>query len=142
MKYEKSCGAVVFTKIKNKFKYLIIQSINGIYGFPKGHVEDNETEIETTLREVYEEVKLKINVIEGFRIIDEYKIPKKDIVKTVVFFLGEFYDQKYQIQLEELLSAVLVDYETAMNLLQYESSKKILKAANDFIINLYETQNT
>ena len=49
MRYEKSCGAVVFTKVNNCIKYLLIQNLNGIYGFPKGHVEDGESEMQTTM---------------------------------------------------------------------------------------------
>ena len=63
MKHEKSCGAVVFTKIDGEIKYLLISNIGGVYGFPKGHVECDETEAETALREVYEETHLKINLI-------------------------------------------------------------------------------
>lgn len=43
---EKSCGAVVFTKVNECIKYIIIQSKEGFYGFPKGHAEENETELE------------------------------------------------------------------------------------------------
>ena len=54
MNIEKSCGAVVFTKENERIKYVLIRNLEGIYGFPKGHMEAGETEIETTLREVYE----------------------------------------------------------------------------------------
>ena len=56
MKFEKSCGAVVFTKIDNKIKYLIIKSLEGIYGFPKGHMELDEvyTSLINTLLPFYE----------------------------------------------------------------------------------------
>lgn len=55
MNIEISCGAVVFTKINGEIKYLLIQNLEGIYGFPKGHVEKEEKEKETALREIYEE---------------------------------------------------------------------------------------
>ena len=38
MTWEKSCGAVVFTKVKEQVKYLLVANLEGIYGFPKGHV--------------------------------------------------------------------------------------------------------
>ena len=134
MKYEKSCGAVVFTKINNNIKYLLIQNLSGIYGFPKGHVEHGETEVETALREVYEEVGIKIKLINGFRTEDEHLIPEKEnTLKKIVYFLGEYDNQAFIYQKEELSSAILVDFETAMNLFQFESSKRILKEANDFL---------
>ena len=40
----------------------------GHWGFVKGHVEDNETEKETALRELKEETGLsKVEFIEGFK---------------------------------------------------------------------------
>ena len=137
MKYEKSCGAVVFTRINNKINYLLIQNREGIYGFPKGHVEEKETEIQTAIREVYEEVGIKVELIDGFRVEDEHLIPQKEnIIKKIVYFLGEYSNQDFNYQKEELSNALLVDYETALTLFQFESSKRILKEANDLLVNL------
>lgn len=44
MTYERSAGAVVFTRISNEIKYVIIRSPQGYYGFPKGHIEAGESE--------------------------------------------------------------------------------------------------
>ena len=49
MKYEKSCGAVVFTKINNEIRYVLVQQSEGFHGFPKGHMEDGETEEQTAV---------------------------------------------------------------------------------------------
>ena len=95
MRCEKSCGAVVFTTIDGEIKYLLISNLQGIYGFPKGHVEGNETEAETALREVYEETNLRIKLIEGFRTTDKHVIPqKKDTIKQITYFLGVFENQE------------------------------------------------
>ena len=136
MNYEKSCGAVVFTKINNKIKYLLIQNLVGIYGFPKGHIEDGESETETALREVFEEVGIKVELIIGFRTEDEHLIPQKEnTMKKIVYFLGEYNNQEFKYQKEELSNAELVDYETALTLFQFESTKRILREANDFLTN-------
>ena len=135
MIYEKSCGAIVFTRIDNEIKYLIISNLAGIYGFPKGHVEQGETEAETALREVFEEVGLAVKLLPGFRSEDEHPIPQKEnIIKQIVYFLGEYSNQEFTYQKEELTEALLLNYETAMNLLQYESSKRILTEANNFLL--------
>ena len=134
MKYEKSCGAVVFTRINNEIKYLIIRSLTGIYGFPKGHSEKNESEEETALREVLEETGIKINLVPNFRSEDEYPLPKKEnTAKRVVYFLGEYQNQEITYQKEELTGAALEDYESAMALLQFEGVKRILTEANSFL---------
>ena len=135
MIYEKSCGAVVFTRINNKIKYLLIRNLTGIYGFPKGHVEQGETEEETALREVFEEVGLAVKLLPGFKSEDEHPIPQKEnTIKQIVYFLGEYCNQEFTYQKEELTDALLLDYETAMTLFRFESSKRILTEANNFLL--------
>ena len=134
MTYEKSCGAVVFTKMDGEIKFLLISNLQGIYGFPKGHVEGKETETETALREVYEETNLRIKLIDGFRTTDEHLIPqKKDTIKQITYFLGVFENQNVIYQREELSGACLVSYEEAMELFQFESSRRILTDANEYL---------
>ena len=138
MIYEKSCGAVVFTRSDNKIQYLLIRNLSGIYGFPKGHVEPGETEEETALREILEEVGLKITLVSGFRSEDEHPIPQKEnTIKQIVYFLGEYHNQEFTFQKEELSEALLIDYETAMSLFQFDSSKRILTEANNFLLGRY-----
>ena len=135
MIYEKSCGAVVFTRSNNTIQYLLIRNLTGIYGFPKGHTEQGETEEQTALREVLEEVGLSIKLLPGFRSEDEHPIPQKEnTMKRIVYFLGEYSNQDFTYQEEELTDALLADYETAMTLFQFESSKRILTEANNFLL--------
>lgn len=134
MNYEKSCGAVIFTEVRGEMKYLLIKSPRGVYGFPKGHTEGSETETETALREVREETGLKIRLLDGFRAADEYPLPpKRDTVKQVIYFLGTFEHQKIVCQKGEVSGAFLVSYPEAMQLLQFDSAKRILTEANNFL---------
>ena len=59
MKIIKSCGFVVYTDVLGERRYLVIESVNGDVGFPKGHVEAGESELETAIRELSEEVGIK-----------------------------------------------------------------------------------
>ncbi len=137
MIYEKSCGAVVFTKIDSEIKYLLVSNKEGIYGFPKGHVEGNETEAETALREVYEETNLKIDLINEFRTADEHLIPQKEnTIKQIIYFLVFFEKQDIIYQKEELSGACLVSYTEALGLFQFESSKRILTEANNYLMKI------
>lgn len=56
MEKEKSCGCIV---IDNN-KVLLVKHNAGHWDFPKGHVEKNETEEQTALREVKEETNLDV----------------------------------------------------------------------------------
>ena len=138
MKIEKSCGAVVFTKENGKLQYLIIESKEGIFGFPKGHIEGNETEKETALREISEETGLTVELNEQFREEDSYWIHRKDekILKQVVYFLAEYADQTPVAQETELNAIHLMDYETAMKAFQFESPKRILTRMNQYLVEL------
>lgn len=134
MKYDDSCGAVVFTRQNNKILYVIIQSIEGYYGFPKGHIEGNETEEETALREIFEETGLKVDILPGFKYTDTHSIPGKlNLKKRIVYFVAEYSDQRISYQPEELLGASLMSYDEAMNAFQFENSRTILREANKFI---------
>ena len=134
MQYEKSCGAVVFTHINGELRYVLAQNLEGYYGFPKGHMEAGETEVETALREIREEVGLSPKLLEGFRTCNEHPLPNKPgVIKQVVYFLAEYENQPIVFQREELLSAPLVSYEEAMDLFVFESSKRILTEAHEFL---------
>ena len=135
MIYEKACGAVVYTILNGRIHYVIIQQQEGFHGFPKGHVEKNETEGETALREIYEEVGLRPTLIKGFKVIDEYPLLRKQhVIKQVVYFLAEYSSQAIIIQEEELLGAMLLPYEEAIKILDYESSRKVLAQADHFLL--------
>ena len=138
MKTEKSCGAVVFTREKGYIEYLIIQSKEGFYGFPKGHMEGLETEKETALREVLEETGVNVELMEGFRTEDMYKFERNGEarLKHVVYFLAEYSCQRPRAQAEELKSLRLTDFETAIAMFQFENLKRILREANEFLNNI------
>jgi 8-oxo-dGTP pyrophosphatase MutT (NUDIX family) len=132
---EKSCGAVVFTKENGCIKYVIIESRAGVFGFPKGHVENNESEHETARREIFEETGLQVEFLEKFRAEDSYLIKHngEDRMKHVVYFLAEFKGQRPIPQESELNSIRLLDLETALSVLQFESSKSVLYEAHTFL---------
>lgn len=133
---EKSCGAIVFTKENGQIKYIIIQSKEGFYGFPKGHTEGTETEIQTALREIAEETGLSVDIIEGFRTEDHHTFIHngETRMKHIVYFCGEYYDQTPTAQETELKSIHLMDYKTAISVFQFESSKRILTEAHNFLM--------
>lgn len=135
MNFEKSCGALVFTRENGEIRYVIQRSLEGVYGFPKGHMELGETEEETALREIREEAGLTVRLIPGYRETVEYPLPKKPgTMKRVVYFLAEYENQPLVPQPEEIMSAVLMAYEDAMAVLPYEYQKRMLAGARDLLV--------
>ena len=134
MQYEKSCGGVVFTRNNDEIRYVIIQHLGEHWGFPKGHMELGETEENTALREIQEEIGISAKLIDGFRVEEQYPLPNKPgTTKTVVYFLAEYAGQEISHQKEELKAAYLLSYEEAVNQLTFEETKRILAKANAFL---------
>ena len=134
MKMEKSCGGVVFTRRDDEILYVIIRHRGGHCGFPKGHMESGETEQETALREIREEVGLIVDLVGGFRAEERYALPGKNgIMKQVVYFLAEFADQAPIPQPEEIARVYLLLFEEALRMLPFPEARRILTQADQFL---------
>ena len=123
MEYEKSCGGVIFQKKGPAVYYLIIkhkEKDGGHWDFPKGHVENGESEQETALREIYEEVELKVKFLDGFREEVLY-FAKPDIHKTVVFFLCKSDSSEVKYIFDELESHAWLTFKEALKRLTFEN---------------------
>ncbi len=132
MRKEKSCGAVVYKKEKDNIFYLIIKQAKGHITFPKGHVEEGETKEETAAREIKEETNIDAIIDTNFKRISTYK-PEKGVIKDVYFYVGTAINNKIVPQIKEVEYAKWLSYEEALELLTYQTDKKILKKANDYV---------
>ncbi|MBR5288856.1 MAG: NUDIX domain-containing protein [Clostridia bacterium] len=134
MNWEKSCGAIVFTRREDKVLFVIVQELAGAYSFPKGHMEHGETERETACREVFEEIGLHPVLLNGFREMDEYDLLEKPGTrKQVVYFLAEYGNDPLVIREGEIRRVLLAPYEEAEQYFEHESTRRILRAAYDFV---------
>lgn len=128
MKKEKSCGCIIFNGDND---VLLLKMNDGHWSFPKGHVEDGETELDTAYREVIEETGIKCIIIDGFRRINSYS-PKKNVIKDVVFFVAESYTTNIKIQLEEVSSADFYSIDVARKLITFKTDLIIFNDAVEF----------
>lgn len=134
--YEKSCGAVVCCQKGNDIKYLLVCEHGGYWVFPKGHMEEGESEHETALREVKEETGLEVTFVDGFRVKDEHSLAREgrpNTIKQTVYFLAKYENQAFVPQESEISKIVLLDFEAAMATLQIDSFKHILRQAHSFL---------
>lgn len=135
--FEKVCGAVTFTLKDNVPMYVLIKNLSGHIGFPKGHVEEGETELQTVGREVYEETSLKPKIYEEFRHYFTYTAIEKQnrIHKTAVYYIAQFDQGKeaIKVQEEEILDWWLVPVEKALSLLNKDNDRELIKQAHRWI---------
>lgn len=122
MKYEKSCGAIII----NDDKVLVLQQVAGHWGFPKGHVEEGETEVETAKREIKEETNLDVEINEEYRYSETYS-PAEGIEKEVIYFIAKRVGGDIKEQKEEVKRIEWLTYGEAIERLTYQNSKEILK---------------
>lgn len=138
MDFEKSCGAVIYRKIDGNIEFLAVSHRNdGHWGFPKGHVEENESEEQTAIREVFEETGLRVNLIYGFRVSVEYLI-KQGTMKEVVYFLTQVQDEIVDIEIDEIADYKWSSFQTTKKIISYKSSKDVLDSAMQFITQIFK----
>ena len=129
MLHEKSCGAIVYRRFHGNIEILLIKHVNsGHWSFPKGHVEGDETELETARREIKEETGLDVILDQTFRETVSYS-PKRDTQKVVVYFLALARNYDFVPQEEEIAEIRWVDIIRATRMLTYENDKTIVNKA-------------
>jgi polynucleotide adenylyltransferase/metal dependent phosphohydrolase len=133
-KREKSCGAVVYNSERQTF--LIIKMLNGNWGFPKGHTENQETDIQTAIREVTEETGIKIEILDGFKKSIKY-IPFPEVLKEVIFFIGITKEEKVTIDKNEIEDYMWCSYEEALKMITYKPQRDVMESSLQFIKNYY-----
>ncbi len=141
MPTEKSCGAVIF-KVNGERRYLLLHYEGGHWDLVKGHVEANESERDTVLRETQEEAGLTdITFIEGYRepINYYYRRAGKTVYKEVVFYLLESKTDTVRLSREHV-GFDWLRYERAHERLTFKNAKETLRKACEYLDKL-QTQS-
>ena len=105
MQYEYCSGAVLYTKVNNIINYILVVEIDGHCGFPKGHIEFCETEIQSALREIKEETGITANILDGFLNKIEYAM-KNGNIKHQYITCTKTYGQEKSDLLLKLISLI------------------------------------
>ena len=133
-KREKSCGAVLYADTPGGRRYVLVQGPDGYWGFPKGHMEGDETETETARREVFEETGLKPDFLPGFRETDEYDLREKPGTrKRVVYFLADCGNAAPVPRPGEIRRILLLPAGEAAACFEHPGTRAVLAAACRFL---------
>ena len=133
---EHSCGFVLFRQVDENIYYLLMHYKAGHWDFPKGHVEEGESEVQTALRELAEETGIReVEVLDGFRYEYVYEFGgegSRAKSKKVTFMLAKTAQIKTRLSREHI-GARWVPYKRAEQMLTFENAKKMLKSANEYL---------
>ena len=131
---EVSAGIIVRDESGDVTTYLCVRAYSN-WDFPKGHVEGNETELETAKRELIEETGIvNFRLFDGFRHRIEYNFQKGNemVLKEVIFFLAES-NTKEVVLSSEHQNFVWLNEDLAHNKLTYTNAKEVLAAVKIFL---------
>jgi bis(5'-nucleosidyl)-tetraphosphatase len=133
---EKSCGLVVYNKnFQGKIVFLLLHYPEGHWEFSKGHVEVDENEKQTALRELQEETGIeKAHIADGFKETMHYEFMfKGDLIeKTVTFFLARADNTNIKLS-HEHQGFKWLPFREALQTVTFENARNILKKANQFL---------
>ena len=120
MAIEITSGAVVYRKNNGEIEYLLLESQNKghFWGFPKGHVEGNETLEETAKREIKEETQLVLPIDTSFHVYTEYDLPNGNR-KQMTLYTADLTQSE--------------NYADARERLTYDNLKQLLDQVNDHL---------
>ena len=121
---EKSCGCIIIND--NNVLLVSEKRRDNFWGFPKGHIEHDETEAETAAREVLEEVGLRVEIDESKRYEIRYTVDNR-IDKTAVFFVAKASSDEITKQECEIAEVRWCKFYEALDLLTYENTKEVLR---------------
>jgi 8-oxo-dGTP pyrophosphatase MutT (NUDIX family) len=136
-RFERSAGVIVFRIQDGKPLYLLLKHPS-YWGFPKGHLEDGETEEDTALRELSEETGLTdVELIPDFREVIEYWFKKggDSIHKKVVFFLARTENPSLKLSSEHE-DAGWFDFEEASRRARYRNQRGVLEKAHERVMRM------
>ncbi len=132
----RAAGAILFLMENNAPKYLILRSSHhGEWGPAKGHADEGESEIETAMREIYEETGFRRSTfIPGFREVLSYKVDRKKrrLVKDVIFFLSEMPSDEVEIS-DEHSEAHLATMDEIETMVCHDDLREIFRRADAFL---------
>lgn len=127
VKVEKSCGCIILSDEK----VLLVRQTKGHWSFPKGHMENGETEIQTAIREVKEETNIDVIPNGNKRYVEEYMMENGN-KKQVVYFVAKKISDDIKAQESEISDIKWLNFKSAYETISFDNMKALfLKVLND-----------
>ena len=129
---ETSCGFILI----NFDSILLLQYPQGHWSFPKGHVEETDSNHHSTaLRELSEETGIsKVTVDEDWSQKTEYTFKRKGriIPKQVYWYIAETEELDVQLS-HEHTNYLWLQFDEAENMITFQQEKELLRSARNHL---------
>jgi len=133
-----SAGGIVIRKDKDGPKVLVTQhSGHKGWDFPKGHREIYESEEQTALREVEEEVGIKAEIIEKIGQTQYFYYEEGErVLKTVVFYLMKYLGEGEATTAFEVSAKIWLPVDKVEDKLTFKDTKQLWLKVKPKIVQL------
>ncbi len=140
-RHDASCGVVpvAIEPATGVRRYLLIQHHAGHWGFPKGHPERGETEVEAARRELREETGLAgVELLAEPRMSESYIFRDSRgggglIHKRVAYFIGIVASTHVTPQVEEISDYAWGTFDETLARLSFKEARRILTESEAFL---------
>jgi bis(5'-nucleosidyl)-tetraphosphatase len=108
----------------------ILRHLSGYWGFPKGHPNPGETELDTAKRELFEETGLYVDKVLSEKMLQEaysFRVEGKTIHKTVSYFIATVTATATVIDMKEAREGKWVDINEAPMHLTFKEAQRICR---------------
>lgn len=133
---ETSAGGVVFRRLEDEIRYLLIRDPYENWGLPKGHIEPGETTREAALREIEEETSLTdLRIVARLPTIDwHFRDRGGRVHKFCHFFLVESpRGDPVPEEREGISACVWHALPSALDTLTYDNAREVLRLAGKYL---------
>lgn len=130
MKNDESYGVIPLREVNGEKQVLIIRQAAGHWGFPKGHKEPGEQNLEAARRELQEETGLKVAEFLSFDpFMENYQFEDRgQKIDKYVWYYPVYVEGVVLLdQPKEVIDAKWVNYNEAIKTLTFPQAKNFIK---------------